>query len=189
MDIVGSDLGLLLLRVVVGGLLAAHGAQKLFGWFGGYGLDGVAGWFGSIGFRPARPMAIIAGLGELVGGTLLVLGLLTPVAAAVVLGTLLVAASTHLPKLWATDGGLETPLLYAVAAGALGYTGAGGLSLDAALDLSLAGAGWGTAALVAGVFGAVLVAGSAKANLRREAQSSDPYPADGTTETAGQPAV
>jgi putative oxidoreductase len=163
------EIGLLLLRVVVGALLVGHGTQKLFGWFGGYGLDGVAGWFGSIGFRPARPMAVIAGLGEAVGGLLLLLGLLSPLAAAVVIGTLLVAASTHLPKVWATDGGLELPLVFATVAATLGFTGPGRYSLDNAFGLDLAGAGWGTAALLAGALGAAVVAGRARATVRREA--------------------
>ena len=162
------EIGLLLLRVVVGALLIGHGTQKLFGWFGGYGLDGVAGWFSSIGFRPAKPMAVVAGLGEAGGGLLLLLGLLNPLAAAAVIGTLLVAASTHLPKVWATDGGLELPLVFAVVAATLGFTGPGRYSLDNALGLDLAGAGWGTAALVAGVLGAVVVAGRARATVRSE---------------------
>ena len=169
------DTGLLLLRGVVGLLLVAHGTQKLFGWFGGHGLDGVAGWFHSLGFRPGRPMAVLAGLGEVVGGLLLVLGLLTPLGAAVVVGTLLVAASTHLPKLWATDGGGELALLYALAGAVLGFTGPGAFSLDELLGIAGGSAGLGLLAVVLGTLGAVAVAGTARRNLAREAEA---YPAD-----------
>lgn len=128
---------LLVLRLVFGLLLIGHGTQKLFGWFGGPGLDGIAGWFGSIGFRPARPMAVMAGLGETVGGVLLVLGLLTPLAAAIIIGTLLVAISTHLPKgIWSANGGLELPLLYVTAAVTLAFAGPGTYSLDSALGFT-----------------------------------------------------
>ena len=175
------EIGLLLLRVVVGALLIGHGTQKLFGWFGGHGLAGVAGWFHSIGFRPSRPMAVVAGLGEAVGGLLLLLGLLTPLGAAAVVGTLLVAASTHLPKVWSTDGGLELPLTFAAVGAALAFTGPGDLSLDAALGLDLAGLGWGALAVVAGVLGAALVALSARRNLASDAPA---YPAEVTTSPA-----
>lgn len=172
------EIGLLLLRVVVGALLVGHGTQKLFGWFGGYGVAGVAGWFHSIGFRPSRPMAVVAGLGEAVGGLLLLLGLLTPLGAAAVVGTLLVAASTHLPKVWATDGGLELPLVLAVVGAPLAFTGPGRYSLDDALGLDWSGNGWGALALVAGGLGAVVVAGSARRNLASDAAV---YPSEETS--------
>src|SRR5207253_2809226 len=98
------DFGLLILRVVVGALLVGHGTQKLFGWFGGYGLEGTGGFFHSLGFRPGRAMAAVAGLSEAGGGLLLALGLLTPLAGAAIVGTLLVAASVHVEKgLWGTN--------------------------------------------------------------------------------------
>jgi putative oxidoreductase len=75
-----ADVGLLILRLVVGLLLAGHGAQKLFGMFGGHGLKGTSGWLGSMGLRPAGIWALLAGLSELGGGVLLALGLLTPLA-------------------------------------------------------------------------------------------------------------
>jgi len=83
------EVGLLVVRVVVGVLVAAHGAQKLFGWFGGHGLDGTAGFLESMGYRPGRPMALAAGLGELGGGALLAAGLLTPLGVAAVIGAAL----------------------------------------------------------------------------------------------------
>ena len=128
------EIGLLLVRVVVGALLVGHGAQKLFGSFGGYGIAGTGGWFESIGFRPGRAMAVVAGLSELVGGLLLVLGLLTPLASAAIVGTMVVAASTHAASgLWNAGGGYELPLVLAVVGATVGLTGPGAYSLDAVL--------------------------------------------------------
>ncbi len=130
------DTGLLILRIAVGLLLVGHGTQKLFGWFGGYGIAGTGGFFDSLGFRPGKPMAVVAGLSEAGGGLFLALGLLTPLAGAAIVGTLLVAASTHLGKgLWNTSGGYELPLLLAVLGAVSASTGPGAYSLDAALNL------------------------------------------------------
>jgi putative oxidoreductase len=92
--VIAMDIGLLVLRVVLGLTLAAHGAQKLFGWFGGPGLGGLASWLESIGFVPGRRQALLAGSSEAVGGALLALGLFTPVAAGVSLAVMAVAAIT-----------------------------------------------------------------------------------------------
>ena len=125
------DVGLLALRVGVGGALFAHGVQKLFGWFGGGGLQGTGAMFDQIGFTPGKVNAVVAGLGEAGGGALLALGLATPAAAAAVAGTMGVAASMHAPKgFFAAEGGLECPALLGVAAGALALTGPGQLSVD-----------------------------------------------------------
>lgn len=130
----GRDVGLLLMRVGVGGALCAHGAQKLFGWFGGGGLTGTAAMFDQIGFTPGKVNAVAAGLSEAGGGALLALGLATPTAGAVVAGTMGVAASMHAPKgFFANDGGLEYPAVLGVAAAALALTGPGELSLDRVL--------------------------------------------------------
>src|SRR5207245_11525623 len=111
--------GLLILRLAVGLLLVGHGTQKLFGWFGGHGLAGTGGWLHSAGFRPGKRMAAVAGASEAGGGLVLALGLFTPLAAATIIGTLLVAASVHLEQgLWATNGGYELPGLLAVVGGA-----------------------------------------------------------------------
>ena len=149
------EVGLLVLRLVVGLILAAHGAQKLFGWFGGYGLAGTGGWLESIGFRPGKLQAAMAGGGELVGGLLLALGLATPLAAAMIIGVMLVAAvSVHLQNgFWITAAGYEYNVVLAGAAFALALTGPGALSLDAALGLGLTGWQWGVGALVAGLVG------------------------------------
>src|SRR5919206_136550 len=114
-----SDLGLLVLRLVVGGLLAAHGAQKLFGWFGGFGLRGTGGYLASLGFRPGALFAALAGLAETTGGLLLALGLMTPLASALLIGVLVVVAvaghGSH--GLWNQAGGYEYPPVLAVGVG------------------------------------------------------------------------
>jgi putative oxidoreductase len=153
------DIGLLVLRLVVGALLAGHGAQKLFGSFGGHGLAGTGAFFESVGFRPGRPMAVLAGVSELGAGLLLAAGLLNPLAAAAIVGTLLVASSLHWAQgLWAQGGGYELPLVYAVVAGSLAFTGPGAYSLDAAFGLdALAGTGVGVLAVTLGLLSGLAV--------------------------------
>src|SRR5947208_16761268 len=85
------SIGILILRLVIGLTLAAHGAQKLFGWFGGYGLTGTGGFLEQLGFVPGRRNALLAGLAEVGGGLLLAVGLATPIAAAVALSVMVVA--------------------------------------------------------------------------------------------------
>ena len=166
------DLGLLVLRLALGLRIAGHGAQKLFGAFGGHGLNGTGGFFASIGFRPGKPMAFVAGLSEFGAGVLLVLGLLTPLASAAVIGTLLVAGSVHAGKgLWGQNGGYELPLLYSVMAAALALTGAGAVSLDAVLGLHTSFA-YGLGAIVLGVLAGVVVVARARAALRADAAAA-----------------
>src|SRR4051812_15156940 len=126
------EAGLLLIRVVLGGIVAAHGAQKLFGWFGGPGLGGTQGWLESMGFKPARLHALAVGLSEFGGGALLALGLLTPLGAAAVAGVMFVAIATvHWSNgFFNTSGGYEFNLLIAATAIALAFTGSGEVSLD-----------------------------------------------------------
>ncbi|MDA5109311.1 DoxX family protein [Brevibacillus thermoruber] len=114
------DLGLLIIRLVVGLTFVGHGAQKLFGWFGGYGLKGTGGWLESIGLKPGVTMALLAGLGELVGGLLFAAGVGTWVGALLIALTMLVAiVKVHGANgYWATQNGYEYNLvLIAVAIG------------------------------------------------------------------------
>jgi len=149
------SLGLLILRLAVGLGLAAHGAQKLFGWFGGYGIAGTGQFLEQLGFHPGRPHATRAGLAEFLGGLFLAAGFLTPVAAAAVVAVMFVAAvSVHLPKgFFAQNGGYEYVLVLGAAAVALAFTGPGVLSLDQALGISWSGDAWGLGALAAGLIG------------------------------------
>jgi putative oxidoreductase len=149
------DVGLLALHVIPGVLFMGHGAQKLFGRFGGHGLEGTAGFFESLGLRPGRTHAAAAGSAEFFGGLLLALGLLVPVAAAVLIATMFTASLTaHRGKgVWAQGNGFELPLVYGTIAFALAAVGAGSVSLDELLDLDLAGTGWALAALAAGLLG------------------------------------
>src|SRR6476619_5908978 len=103
------DLALFVLRLVVGGFFAAHGAQKLFGSFGGHGPDGTGQFFESLGMKPGRQNAMAAGVAEFGGGILLVFGLFTPIAAAAITAVMIVAILTVHGKKgpWVTEGGFE----------------------------------------------------------------------------------
>ena len=141
------DIGLLLLRLAVGLTLAAHGTQKLFGWFGVPGLSATGQFFTVLGFSSGRRHALMAALGETVSGALLVAGFGTPVAAAMVVSMMLVAIVTvHLGKgFFAKNGGYEYPFVLAVAALTLAYTGPGSFSIDALAGILRSGNFWGIA--------------------------------------------
>ena len=151
-------IGMLLLRATVGLTLAAHGAQKLFGWFGGPGLDAIGQGMEALGFRPGRRHARMAGLAELGGGLLLALGLATPLGAALSASVMLVAAMTAHVKngFFLASGGYEYTLVLGVAALSLAFTGPGTASIDALLGYSFSGASWGGAALLVGAAGAAV---------------------------------
>jgi putative oxidoreductase len=131
-----SGWGALALRVPIGIIFAAHGAQKLFGWFGGYGLEGTGGFFDSIGLSPGYWMALLAGAAEFFGGIALIVGLLTRPAAAVLAITMVVAIVTvHLDNgLFMSNNGYEYGLALLAASVALMFTGAGKAGLDAWLN-------------------------------------------------------
>ncbi|WP_372881609.1 DoxX family protein [Psychromonas sp.] len=131
--ILSSNAGLsaLVLRVPLGLVLAAHGAQKLFGWFGGYGLEGTGKWMASIGFEPGYLMALMAGSAEFFGGLALLIGLLTRPAAIVTAFTMIIAMSVHIGNgLFVTNKGYEFALILLAACLSLVFQGAGKLSLD-----------------------------------------------------------
>ncbi|MEV7520410.1 DoxX family membrane protein [Streptomyces sp. NPDC091371] len=129
--ILRKDLGLLALRLAAGGVLIAHGTQKLFGWFGGGGIEGTAEAMEHMGFVPGRPSALAAGLGEAGGGALLALGLATPAAGAAAAGAMAGAVSVHAPAgFFAQGGGFEYPAFLGSVAACLGVTGPGRFSLD-----------------------------------------------------------
>jgi putative oxidoreductase len=132
-----TNLGLLALRVTLGLVFVGHGAQKAFGAFGGPGFTGATGFIGSLGLRPARFWAGLAVGGELIAGALYLLGLLTPLAGLLVLGTMGVAiAKVHAPKgFFVQNGGYEYNLVLIIAAVALALVGPGTYSLDHLLGL------------------------------------------------------
>ena len=144
---------------MVGLLIAAHGAQKLFGWFGGHGLRATGEFFVQLGFRPGRLFATGAALGEFASGLLIAAGLFGPVGLALLLAVMVVAAiSVHWHNgLFAAANGIELPLLYGTGAVGLALSGPGRYSLDAVLGL---GASWSPtviwAALVIGAVGGVV---------------------------------
>lgn len=149
---------LLIGRVVLGLLMAAHGAQKLFGWFGGYGLNATGEFFVQLGFPPGRLFAAAASAGEVVSGLLMALGFLGPVGPALMISIMIVAAVTvHWEHgLFAQANGIELPLLYGTGALAVALAGFGPYSLDALLGLTTI---WTpklvSAALVVGVIGGI----------------------------------
>lgn len=133
-----KDVGLAVLRAGVGGVLVAHGTQKLFGWFGGHGIAGTAQAFESMGFKPGVPSAVAAGVGEAGGGALIILGLATPVAGASAAGTMIAASAVHAPRgFFAQKGGFEYTALLSVSTAALALIGPGGLSVDRLLGYRL----------------------------------------------------
>ncbi|GGS95200.1 DoxX family protein [Streptomyces chromofuscus] len=125
------DLGLLLLRLGTGGVLAAHGAQKLFGWFGGAGIEGTGQFMESVGYRPGKVSATAAGLAEWGGGALLAAGLATPAAGAAAAGGMAGATAVHAPAgFFNEQGGYEHAALLGLAATGIAVAGPGRLSLD-----------------------------------------------------------
>lgn len=153
------DLGILIGRLVIGLAMSAHGAQKLFGWFGGYGLAGTGGFLETLGFRPGRFFALALGLGELVAGLLTAAGFLGPIGPALIILLMLVAMIVvHWGHgFFAATNGVEVPVLFAVAALVLAFAGPGAYSLDAWLGLISAWTVESTWAVVAaGVAGAAI---------------------------------
>jgi putative oxidoreductase len=151
------DLALLILRLVVGLLFVGHGAQKLFGVFGGGGLEGTSGMFDNIGLQPGWLHARAAGTAEFLGGALIALGLFTPFAAAALIAVMIAAIVTVHAKngIWNTNQGYEFNLTLIAVVFALAGIGAGAWSLDNAFGFDLHGTLWAIGALVVGVIGGI----------------------------------
>ena len=164
--------GLLIARVVFGLTMSAHGAQKLFGWFGGYGLNATGEFFAQLGFRPGRTLAAVASATEITGGLLLATGFLGPVGPALIVSVMIVAAITvHWGNgFFAATNGIELPLLYTAIAVVLAFSGPGAYSIDAALGLQ---ALWSP--VFAGIaLGGGILGGITNVAMRRRALSGDP---------------
>ncbi|MFJ2111466.1 MULTISPECIES: DoxX family protein [unclassified Streptomyces] len=124
------DVGLLVLRVVLGLTMAAHGSQKLFGWFGGGGLDGTGQFFTMSGYPSGKTLALVAGMTETFGGLALAIGLLTPLAGAAVVGTMVNAIVVKGTGSFFAPTGMEYELVLAAGAAALTLTGPGRIAVD-----------------------------------------------------------
>jgi putative oxidoreductase len=152
------DFGLLLLRVVIGALFIGHGTQKLFGWFDGDGPEGTGRFMSSLGYR-GTSSAILAGLGETIGGALLLLGLLTPLGAAALFGVMVNAiGAVHAQRgAWNQNGGYEYPLVIIAAMVMFGFAGPGALSMDNVINLDFSGLLWGFVTVCLGMMAGLLV--------------------------------
>ncbi len=170
------NLGLLVIRLAVGLLFAGHGAQKLFGSFGGHGPEGTGAFFESQGMRPGRLMALAAGGAEVIGGLMFAAGLLTPVGAALISAVMFTAMWTvHAGKgLWATEGGVEYNLVLLAAAFAVTAIGAGDWSLDHALGLDVAGVEWAVGELAVGAAGGVMAIALGRSSARHGVRGGQP---------------
>jgi putative oxidoreductase len=163
----------LVARTVIGGLFVGHGTQKLMGWFGGPGLEGTAGMMESLEMHPPRRNAMAAGMAETAGGTLLALGLATPLASAALTGTMITAIrKVHWRSgPWVASGGYEYNLVLIAALLALAEERPGDISLDAALGLDFTGLRWPLIALAAGA-----AASEATVLLGRKGAPAEPAP-------------
>jgi putative oxidoreductase len=166
------DLALLVFRLAIGLTFAAHGAQKLFGAFGGHGIEGTAGFFEQIGLRPGKLHAWAAAGTEFFGGLAIALGIVTPVPAAALIAVMTAAVITvHLKNgFFATNQGYELNLVLAAALFALAGVGAGAWSLDNALGIGMTGTDWALGALGVGLLGGIgaVVGGRLASRQRRE---------------------
>ena len=180
-------LGALVTRTVIGSLFVGHGTQKLFGWFGGPGLGGVTGMMEHLQLRPPRRHALTVGTAETLGGALLTLGALTPLATTMLTGTMVTAIrKVHWAKgPWNTGGGYEYNLVLIAAMAALADNGPGPLSVDAARFPRLHGPALALAAVAAGTAGSFLVE---RPPFNQPAPEPEPETRTGRFERVEQPA-
>jgi len=173
--VTATDVGILILRLAVGLTFAAHGAQKLLGWWGGPGFAGWSGGIARMGLRPAPLWAAISAGVEFFGGLLLALGLLTPIASAfLVAQSTYIVVRTHLPRgFWNSGGGIEFPLQLLAGSLLVVASGPGAIAIDPALGSDL-GPGWRVGSLVVAVVGALVA--MAIARPRPQAQPPTPSP-------------
>lgn len=176
-----TSLALFVLRAAVGGLLAGHGAQKLFGWSGGGGPEGTAKLMASLDLRPPRRWALAAGISEFLGGGLTALGLLGPLGPILGIGSMATAALTaHRGKpIWVTKGGAELPVTNMAALVALVLAGPGALSLDTVFRTRVP---WWFSFLSFAAVGSAVIAATAPETLAAPAPSDrvgGPVPWDG----------
>lgn len=179
------DLGLLLLRIALAAILFMHSTQKAFGWFSGPGLDRQGKVFHGLGHRPGRPLAMLAATCEAVGSLLIVIGLATPLGAAMIAGTMIVAGMTLTigkGTVWNVAGGGEYPLVLATFAVVLGFAGPGHWSLDSAIGApwfpksNAAAAAIGVVVLVLAILAAIPPLQRVRANLAADAATAEPAP-------------
>jgi putative oxidoreductase len=163
------NVGLLVLRLVVGALFIGHGTQKLFGWFGGGGLQGTGQFFDRGGWQPGKPMAALAGMSEAGGGALLILGFLMPLGCAAIIGMMTSAAlGVHRPNgMWNSNGGMEFPIVMAASGACLAFAGPGRFAIDAAIGWHLSGVVWGTTTVLVGIVAGTVVLSWRASRLRR----------------------
>jgi len=183
------QVGRFLARAVIGSLFIGHGAQKLWGSFGGPGPEGTASMMESLDMRPAKRNALAAGAAEAGGGALLVAGLATPLACAALIGTMVTAIrKVHLPNgPWAANGGYEYNVALIAALVAIAEDGPGTLSLDALLRMDRRGSAWGVIALALGLVASTVVVEAGRRGPTNVPEApaepvSSPYPG-----TAGDP--
>ena len=178
------SIGSALVRGVVGPLFIGHGTQKLFGWFGGYGLEGTGGYFESLGLSPGRKHATAAGVAETVGGALVTLGALTPVGTTLISGTMVTAIrKAHANNgPWVTNGGYEYNLVIIAAMAALAEHGPGAASVDDAVFPELKGPAMAALTVGAAVLGSFI-------GTSRKLNPPSPAPLEGSIDVAGDPAT
>ena len=169
------NFGLFVLRLVVGGLFIGHGTQKLFGWFQGHGLEGTGGFFESLGYKPGKHMAALAGLSESGAGAMLILGFLTPLAAAMIIGVMMNAMiAVHADKgIWNSNGGVELPLVYATIAAMFALAGPGSWSVDNAIGVTFFGVVWGLVTISVALITGVIVSGLRHEEVVEEEAGAD----------------